>query len=103
MSAKVSDVITQDLWIHLAALLAVGIGLVSWYMSGMNHDPSSVNLMFMIGGLAAMGVKIVNGSATVLAAATAAKVTEVAAAKAAQVVAEAAKTAAAIPPPAPPA
>lgn len=69
----------QDPWVHIAALIAVGIGFVGWYTAGLTHDPSSVELMFMIGGLAGLGVKIVNGSALALAANTAAGVVAVAA------------------------
>jgi hypothetical protein len=113
----------QDPWVHIAALIAVAIGFSGWYQTGLNHDPSSVELMFMIGGLAGLGVKIVNGSATTLAANTAANVvaqatqaattaveaaavkaaavTDTASVKAADILTLAARTAADLPPSAP--
>jgi hypothetical protein len=75
----VTNTFTQDPWIHIAALIAVAIGFAGWLSGGLTHDPSSVELMFMIGGLAGLGVKIVNGSALALAANTAASVVAVAA------------------------
>ena len=63
---KLADTFSEDLWIHLAAILAVGIGVAGWYSIGLAKDPSSVQLMFIIGGLAGLGLKIVNGSAAAL-------------------------------------
>lgn len=61
------DIIIQDFWIHLAALLAIGLGAVAWYMrTKFAADPSSLELMFMVGGFSAAGLKIVNGSAAAL-------------------------------------
>ncbi len=67
--SKVSlgDVLLQDLWIHLAALIVVALGVVSWSaQNGFRSDPSALALSFIIAGLAGMGLKIVNGSAAQL-------------------------------------
>jgi hypothetical protein len=64
------DSVLQDLWIHIAALVAVAIGAFAWYSrTHFSADPSAVELTFIIAGLAGLGLKIVNGSAAVLRAA----------------------------------
>jgi hypothetical protein len=103
--SNITTPIWQDPWPHIAGLIAIGIGFAGWYTTGLAHDPSSVELMFMIGGLAGLGIKIINGSAAQLAANTAAQVvslatktatatTQAAATEAAGVLATAVKTAA---------
>ena len=63
---SVRDAILSDLWVHLAAVIAIALGIAGWYSVGLSHDPTSVQIMFIIGGLAGLGLKIVNGSAAAL-------------------------------------
>lgn len=98
---KLSDVVLQDFWVHLAGLIAIALGAASWYLrSHFLADPSSLELMFMIGGFGTMGVKLINGSAAQLR--QAALDTAFAAARAAQTAAQSAQVAATVTP-APPA
>lgn len=61
------DVILQDLWVHLAGLIAIAIGVAAWYFAnGMKSDPSSLQLMLIVGGFAGMGLKLMNGTTAVL-------------------------------------
>jgi hypothetical protein len=63
----VRDVILQDFWVHVAGLIAIGLGAASWIMrTHFNSDPSSLELMFILGGFGTMGVKLINGSAAQL-------------------------------------
>lgn len=90
-SLSLRDVILQDLWVHLAALLAIALGAVDlWYFHSFSRD---TELLFIVGGLAGMGLKIVNGSAAALR--TAALDTAFTAARAATSASQAATTAAA--------
>ena len=83
------DVIVQDLWVHLAAMIAIAIGLADlWYFHTFARDS---DLLFVVGGLAGMGLKIINGSAAALR--TAALDTAFTAARAAGVAATSATTA----------
>ena len=63
---SIRDAILSDLWVHLAAVIAIALGIAGWYSVGLSHDPTSVQIMFIIGGLAGLGLKIVNGSAAAL-------------------------------------
>lgn len=66
-SPKLSDVIVQDFWVHVAGLIAIGLGGAAWYLrTKFQTDPSSLELMFMLGGFGTMGVKLINGSAAQL-------------------------------------
>jgi hypothetical protein len=59
--------ILQDFWFHLGGLIAIGIGVFAWYQHNhMASDPSAVEIGLVLGGIAAMGVKILNGSTTLL-------------------------------------
>lgn len=61
------EALLQDFWFHLGGLISIGIGLFAWYQTnGMMHDPTAFQIAFILGGLAAMGVKIINGSASML-------------------------------------
>lgn len=58
------DVILQDFWVHLAGLIAIGLGVADLaYLHELARDS---DLLFIIGGFGAMGLKIVNGSAAAL-------------------------------------
>jgi hypothetical protein len=71
-----------DLWIHIGGLIAIAIGagdagIFYNHATVLGHD---ADVVFMIGGLAAMGVKVINGTAplvrtALLAAATKTEVT----------------------------
>jgi len=51
----------QDFWVHLAAMLAIGVGLADlWHFHSFARDS---DLVFIVGGFAGMGLKILNGSA----------------------------------------
>ena len=57
----------QDFWFHLGGLISIGIGVAAWYETNhLTHDPSAIQIGFVIGGLAAMGVKVLNGSTSLL-------------------------------------
>lgn len=64
------EALLQDFWFHLGGLISIGIGVFAWYQTNqMQHDPSAIEIGFVVGGLAAMGVKILNGSTSLLRAA----------------------------------
>jgi hypothetical protein len=59
-----NSTILQDLWVHIGALLSVAFGAADlWQFKALGHD---ADLVFLIGGIGAMGVKLINGSATTL-------------------------------------
>lgn len=61
---NVKDVILQDFWVHLAGLIAISLGAADLaYVHTLSHDS---DLLFILGGFGAMGLKIVNGSAAAL-------------------------------------
>lgn len=61
---SITNVLLQDLWMHMAALFALMVGLVDlWAFRQLSHD---TELLLMVGGFAGMGLKIVNGSAAAL-------------------------------------
>lgn len=98
------DVLLQDLWLHLAGLIAIALGASDlWVFHAFSHD---TDLLLMAGGFAGMGLKIVNGSAAALRTAaldtafTAARTAGTAAASA-QILAAMAPPTPAAPPPAP--
>jgi hypothetical protein len=87
------DIILQDFWVHLAGIIAIALGAGDIvYFHALSHDS---DLLFIIGGFGAMGLKFVNGSAAALR--TAALDTAFNAARVAQVAA-AATTGQPIPP-----
>jgi hypothetical protein len=57
------DQISHDFWKHLGGLLAAGFGFVGWYQLGLSHDPTTIQLAFMVAGLATTGVLLANGTA----------------------------------------
>ena len=89
------QVLLQDFWIHLAGVIAIALGVADLaYFHELAHDS---DLLFVIGGFSAMGLKIVNGSAAALR--QAALDTAFAASRAATTAAVSAQTAAAVTPP----
>ena len=61
---RLRDVLLQDFWVHFAGLIAISIGLADlWYFHTFARDS---DLLFVIGGFGAMGLKIINGSAEAL-------------------------------------
>ena len=58
------DVLTQDFWVHFAGLIVIGIGVGDlWAFHALSHD---TELLLIIGGVAGMGLRIVNGSTAAL-------------------------------------
>lgn len=58
------DVLVQDFWLHLAGVIAIALGAADlWHFHAFSQD---TDLLFMAGGFAGMGLKIVNGSAAAL-------------------------------------
>jgi hypothetical protein len=96
-ATDLKQVLLQDFWVHLAGVIAIAIGLVDlWNFHAFARDS---DLLFIIGGFAGMGLKIINGSAAALR--TAALDTAFQAARAAGTAAAAAEAASvAVPPPA---
>jgi hypothetical protein len=99
--------IVKDIWVHVGGLVAIGIGCFDLFYAGEKLGLTT-DLILVIGGLAAQGVKIVNGSAAAAATAAAGAIANIASvvaaqqaiasqAAAAKVVATAAVTAAALP------
>lgn len=91
--ASLSEIILTDLWVHLAGLLAIGIGLFANRFTGIGFS-SDTQLLFIIGGFAAMGLKLANGTVAATAAAAADAVRLTAVNVAAQTVSDAKVTAA---------
>jgi nucleoid-associated protein YgaU len=90
---KIIDLIGQDFWKHVGGLLCAGFGFVGWYQGGLSHDPTSIQLAFMVAGLATTGVLITNGTAAAAAAATKQAIYDAATIAAKEVMATAAKQA----------
>jgi len=97
---SLKDAILTDLWVHLAGLLAISIGLLSNKYLGTTFS-NDTQLIFIIGGFAAMGLKLTNGTVAAVANAAAQAVQETARTTAAALVlstAEAAKSGNPVPP-----
>jgi hypothetical protein len=105
---NLKDALLTDLWVHFAGLIAIAVGLFGNKYLGLGWSNDTL-FLFVIGGFAAMGLKLTNGTiaATANAAAEAVRVvaTEQAASlvqtatqQAAGIVQTAQKTADAIPP-----
>jgi hypothetical protein len=63
-SLSARDVVLQDFWVHMAGIIAIALGVADLaYFHELAHDS---DLLFVIGGFGAMGLKIVNGSAAAL-------------------------------------
>ena len=59
-----TDYLFNDFWLHLAGLGAVALGLADlWHFNSLSHDS---DLLFIVGGFAGLGLKIVNGSAAAI-------------------------------------
>lgn len=59
-SLNFQDVVLQDFWIHFAGLIVIVFGILDlWYFKQLAHDS---DLLFVIGGVAGMGLKIANGA-----------------------------------------
>jgi hypothetical protein len=58
------DMMLQDLWVHLAGVIVIAFGIVDlWLFRSLSHD---TDLLFILGGVAGMGLKIANGSTAAL-------------------------------------
>jgi hypothetical protein len=90
--STLQEVIITDLWTHLAGLIAIAIGLGANRYLGTGFS-SDTNLLFIIGGFAAMGLKLTNGTVAAVAAAAAEAVKSTAAAQAVNTLAVAAQAA----------
>ena len=55
------DELKKDIWVHIGGLLAIAIGTYDVFAG--KQLGIATDLIFIIGGFAAQGVKIVNGSA----------------------------------------
>lgn len=63
-SLSLRDVLLQDFWVHFAGIIAIALGASDiWYFHDFARDS---DLLFMVGGFGAMGLKIINGSAAAL-------------------------------------
>jgi nucleoid-associated protein YgaU len=93
---KLLDQIAQDFWKHVGGLLAASFGFVGWYQGGLSHDPTTIQLAFMVAGLATTGVLIANGTAAAAAAATKQAIYDAATLAAKEVMATAAAQAVAV-------
>lgn len=74
-----SDELKKDLWVHIGGLIAIAIGLADHFLSSPNGFGETTDILFVVGGLAAQGVKIVNGSAVQAATAAASAISQIAA------------------------
>jgi hypothetical protein len=77
------QIILTDFWAHLAALIAIGIGLFGDKYLNLGLGPTTEQI-FIIGGFAAIGLKFTNGTAAAINTAVAAAVAEAVKATAAQ-------------------
>lgn len=94
---SVREVLLQDLWVHFAGVLVIAFGAADlWFFHSLSHDTA---LLFIIAGVAGMGLKIANGSTAALR--TLALDTAYSASRAAGVAAAAAATVVPGAPPAP--
>lgn len=87
------ETISQDLWIHIGALIAIAIGVADHFLARTTGFGPTADLMFVIAGTAGLGLKIANGSALALRTTAATAVTAVAAQAASAVTATAAQAA----------
>ncbi len=69
------DILITDLWVHVGALIAILIGVFGDKYLGLNLG-STANLMFIIGGFAAIGLKFTNGTAAAINASVASAVAD---------------------------
>jgi enoyl-[acyl-carrier-protein] reductase (NADH) len=60
-SPSLADELKKDVWVHIGGVLAIAIGAFDVFYA--NKLGIATDLIFIIGGFAAQGVKIVNGSA----------------------------------------
>lgn len=76
-----ADEFKKDVWVHIGGLIAIGIGLSDHFFAhstGIAGFGDTTDILFIVGGLAAQGVKIVNGSAVQAASAAAAAINSIA-------------------------
>lgn len=98
-----ADELKKDVWVHIGGLISIALGAADIFW-GPEKLGLTTDVILIIGGLAAQGVKIANGSAATAASAAAGAIANMAAQVAAQVAADRVAAAqAAPPPPAPPA
>lgn len=84
------SIFASDLWVHVGGLIAIAIGFYDVFFG--RQLGQATDIIFIVGGFAALGVKIVNGTA---AAASAAATISAIATQVAQQQADASATAAA--------
>jgi hypothetical protein len=78
---NLAEVLLTDLWVHLGGIIAIAIGLGANKYLGTNFS-SDTNLLFIVGGFAAMGLKLTNGTVAAVASAAADAVKQTAATQA---------------------
>jgi hypothetical protein len=110
--ASLTSELIKDVWVHIGGFSAIAIGCFDLFYANEKLGLTT-DLILIIGGLAAQGVKIVNGSAAAAATAATAAIANIASVvasqqaiasgAAAQKVLDTAATAASTLPPAPPA
>jgi hypothetical protein len=89
-----NSVLTTDFWVHVAGLISIAVGLGGDKYLGLGLGPTA-DLMFIIGGFAAMGLKLTNGTVAAVSAAAAQAVRDTAVQTANQLQAQAVAPAAA--------
>jgi hypothetical protein len=72
-----------DPWVHIGGLIAIALGAFDIFYGG-NKLGATTDTIFIVGGLAAQGVKIINSSALAAATSAAAAISDMAVAVAAQ-------------------
>ncbi len=80
--AGIMSLFASDLWVHVGGLIAIAIGFYDVFFG--RQLGQATDIIFIVGGFAALGVKIVNGTAAAASAAAtiSAIATQVAAAQA---------------------
>ncbi len=73
----------SDLWVHIGGLIAIALGAFDIFYGG-NKLGLTTDTIFIVGGLAAQGVKIINSSALAAATSAATAISDMAVAVAAQ-------------------
>lgn len=60
VNLNLKDTLLQDFWVHFAGVIVIIFGIIDlWYFKQLSHD---TDLLFLIGGIAGMGLKIANGT-----------------------------------------
>jgi len=90
--ATLGEVLLTDLWVHLGGVIAIAIGLMANKFLGTTFSQDT-QLLFIIAGFAAMGVKLTNGTVAAVATAAAEAVKQTAQLQASATLATAAQAA----------